>query len=330
MGKWALSLITIFLFNFSLSALEENFEETRSPEVMYMFPECKIIPALELALPKSFIGTKSRNAEDERVYWGTMNSLTSFFLSHTVKKNQPILSAKISGKTLQKELSEENIKYFIENVIPKINLKHVKVQFLNWGSYPVVAMENKHQNETNIFAWVGLNAPGGETLLINYLFTNGKKHPTKEERELWDKLMTETKELPLQFKWIVDGHDLHPGYTVVKLGETKFRIIAEKKKSDGKQLVVFQPLNNSTEFEYLEMSDGELESEWNKGAKVVKVKGKIIIDKKAFDETTTVMVKEVEDYSVTPQDLKQNPKLVVLDAEQKITTNSKRSRRAKN
>ncbi len=330
MIKWALSLIPIILFNFSLSALDENFEETRSPEVMYMFPDSKIIPAVELALPKNFIGSKSRNTEDDRVYWGSMNALTSFFLSHTVKKNQPIISVKISTNTKQKELSEENIKYFIDMILPKINLKHVKVQFLKWGSYPVVAMENKHQNETIMYAWVGLNAPDGETLLINYLFPNGKKHPTKEERALWNKFLTETKELPLQFKWIVDGHDLHPGYTVVKLGETKFRIIAEKRKSDDKQLVVFQPLNDKTDFEYVEMSNGELESEWNKGAKVVKVKGKVKVDKKAFDETTTVMLKEVDDFSVTPEELKKNSKLVVLDAEQKNSTNSKRSRRARN
>lgn len=328
MGKWFSQFLCLLCFASTLHA-DDQFPETPSPEVMYMFPEFLLIPAVELALPSNFIGVRSNDPSDERVYWGPTNALSTYFLSRTVRKNNPIISAKISNNTKQSELTEENVQAFIQKVIPQMDLKHKAVQFLKWGDHPVVAMENQHRGETIMYAWVGLNSPNGETLLINYLFPNGRKHPTKEEREIWNKFLNETKGLSEQFKFIVNGQDIHPGYTVVKLGPAKFRIVAEKRKSDEKKLIIVQPLNDKTNFEYLSMQDGEMGSTWNYGAKAVKVKGKVKADKIIFDETTTVMYKDVDEFTLNAAEQKLNPKVVVLDGEQKNPKYSRRSRRSK-
>lgn len=315
MGRRLYLLLGLIVCLFNGIRGEDKFPETPSPEVMYLFPEFLIIPAIEPALPAKYKAAHSRDPFDPRVYWGTGNGLNTYLLTGFPIKDCPVFSVRISENTLQCELNEAGVRKLIDEKFPALGLKNIGTRFLNWGQYPVVAMENRFDSMVVYSAWVGLNEPTGETLLINYLFPNGRGHPTAKEIKIWETFLNETKELPPQYYYITKGQDLHPGYTVVNLGPASFRVIAEVRKRDRAPLIAVEPLNENTMFTFKDMQEGAMGGEWNAGATAIKVTGTVTARNYIFDETSTVMVKEVDEFTVEPEALKKNPMNLVFDGQ---------------
>ncbi len=73
-------------------------------------------------------------------------------------------------------------------------LKEVKSGKAKWGSYPVLSLTGERPDGSPVFvAWIGINSPDGWTVLVDYRVPHGEGHPTKEERKIWERFLSETK-----------------------------------------------------------------------------------------------------------------------------------------
>ncbi len=304
---------------------EEKFPETPSPRIMYLMPGFMNIPAIEPALPSKYKAYHNKDEEDPKVFWGTGNGINTFMLTEIAHKDNPLFVIKVSPNTFQSDLTEEGMKKIIEERFTPLGIKNLSLRVFKWGEYPVVAMENEINKQKVLSVWVGLNDPSGETALITMITPVGKGHPSAKEKEIWSTFLNETKELSPQFKSITKGHDLHPGYTVITLGPARLRVVAEVRKKDRAPLIAVEPLNEDTMFSFLDVKEATIEGEWYKGTPAIKVTGTITSKEFVFDETALVIVKEVDEFTIDPSELKKNPMNVVFDGKNEDQGNPTRS-----
>lgn len=75
-----------------------------------------------------------------------------------------------------------------------LGLKKVKSDKTKWGAYPVLSLTGERPDGSPVFvAWVGINSPDAWTILIDYRVPRGEGHPTKEEKKIWEKFLSDTK-----------------------------------------------------------------------------------------------------------------------------------------
>ena len=73
-------------------------------------------------------------------------------------------------------------------------LKKVKSAKTKWGDYPVLSLTGERPDGSPVFvAWVGINSPDGWTILIDYRIPRGDGHPSKDEKQIWERFLSETK-----------------------------------------------------------------------------------------------------------------------------------------
>lgn len=82
----------------------------------------------------------------------------------------------------------------LEATFGKLGVKGVKVAKRKWGDYPVLSVTGERPDGSPVFAaWVGINSPDGWTIKIEFRVPKGKGHPTREEKQIWERFLTETK-----------------------------------------------------------------------------------------------------------------------------------------
>lgn len=295
----------------------EVFPERAPPRIVSLFLNTIHVPAVEPALPEDFIAMRSPNPDDPKYYWGRQDALEYFFETGDIADSVPIISARISDTLPQSSLNKDTVVQFIRKELIWIGVRNPKVEFSEWGSYPVVGMELTSEGNKVLFAWVGMNRPTGESLVLTYHFAKGGNHPTRDERRLWDTFINKTKVLPAPLNYQAQGLDLHEGYTVFSNGLAKIRAIAEKRKRDGVELIAMQPLNTQTTFTFQNLTRGKMNGDWKRNQPLVKIHGKIGADEASFDQTMVVLIKDVDEFSISPDQLKMNQSNWIHDGQQK-------------
>lgn len=82
----------------------------------------------------------------------------------------------------------------IEANYTKAGLRKVQSAKTKWGSYPVLSLTGERPDGSPVFVtWLGINSRDGWTVFIDYRVPKGKEHPTKEERQIWETFLNETK-----------------------------------------------------------------------------------------------------------------------------------------
>lgn len=75
-----------------------------------------------------------------------------------------------------------------------MGVKHAKSARTKWGDYPVLSLTGERPDGSPVFvAWMGFNSPDGWTVLIDYRVPKGGGHPTREEQQIWERFLRDTK-----------------------------------------------------------------------------------------------------------------------------------------
>lgn len=75
-----------------------------------------------------------------------------------------------------------------------LGLKNLKTAKNKWGAYPVFSVTgNRSDGSTFYMAWIGINSRDGWTIVVDYRVPMGADHPTKEEQQIWENFLTQTK-----------------------------------------------------------------------------------------------------------------------------------------
>lgn len=298
MNKYFIIFLCVCLAN----VLNASSEESKGLRILDLLPNLCNPLAVEPAVPDDFVAMSPGGDLDpyDWIYWGPKDVLESYF-KDPKSLDKPLLRVKLSANVAQRGPSifiGGDIEYMedMKNADPE---SFSDLEY-HWGSYPVYAVRAKMEKDKIFSAWVGLNdQEAGWTLLFNLVYPKKAGHPNKDDQNLWDNFIRKTKQLPEPDFFKAHGQDMRPGLTLVDIGGAKLLMVAEKRENDGKVQVMVVPASSDVEFEYLKMEECLLGSEWNLGAPIVKVFGKLINNKLRFisGEVITVLLVTVPEFT---------------------------------
>jgi hypothetical protein len=280
------------------------------PRILELLPGLLAPLAIEPAIPANFTAMSPTGALDPAgwIYWGPEASLKTYFQNPKLLK-EPLLSVSLSGNV--KQTSPDGFgpeaKQALD-MMKAIDPKGFTSFKTNWGPYPVQAVKVQMEGHTLMMAWVGLNSPEGWTLLFNFVYPDQKGRPDKKDMVLWENFLKNTKPLTDGDFFKAHGQDMQEGSTSVNYGGAKYRLIAEKRESDGMIQVVYIPAMENLAFHYRDMREGLMGAEWKYGAPIVKVYATLITTEgnasNNIDYVTSVFLKPVTEFSVRQDELK--------------------------
>ncbi|GAB4225984.1 MAG: hypothetical protein Tsb0021_01460 [Chlamydiales bacterium] len=270
--------------------------------ILELLPNLLCPLAVEPGIPEDFVLQSPEGTLDlyDWNYWGPEEDLKAYFEDPT-SLSVPLIRVTLSGNVAQtgpNTFSDEETIKILEKENPDW-FTHIKTQ---WGDYPVLAIQTQMEGKSVFVAWVGLNDPeSGWTLMFNLVYPNKEGHPNKEDRELWENLITKTTQLKDADFFKAHGQDLQDGYTLVNMGGAKFKMIAEKRETDGTLQVVVIPLSSGFEYDYTDMMECAMGADWKYGEPMVKVYGEIAVNNENFESHTysvaSIFYKTVPDFS---------------------------------
>jgi len=163
-------------------------------------------PKVSPALPTNFVaasaspGTKGTKDFDmyDGVIWSQERTVRQFEFGADGKfsnAKDPLFYVVLSDQVGQQPGGDTftNEKNIVANY-SAAGLKKVKSAKTKWGDYPVLSLTGERPDDSPVFvAWVGINSPDAWTILIDYRVPRGEGHPTKEERKIWERFLSETK-----------------------------------------------------------------------------------------------------------------------------------------
>lgn len=146
--------------------------------------------------------------------------------------------------------------------------------------------------------------------MFDLVYPDKKGHPTKKDRQLWERLLTKTTQLQDGDYFKACGQDLQEGYTLVNVDGAKLKMHAEKRQSDGVLQIVVIPESSDVEFHYVDMMECAMGAKWKQGEPIVKVYGEIEFNDKNLKATThyvtSIFFKAVPDFSFKKDDGKKS------------------------
>lgn len=277
--------------------------------ILELLPNLLCPLAVDPGIPADFVALSPTGILDpyDSIYWGPKDVLKAYFKDPSSLK-VPLIRVKLSACVAQTSPHSFD-KGFIE-YLKKLKQEDPKgFDFIEtqWGDYPVIAIRGLTDGQLNFTACVGLNDPeAGWTLLFELVYPDKKGHPTKEDRQLWESLLTKTTQLKDGDYFRACGQDLQEGYTLVNVGGAKMKMIAEKRQSDGTLQVVVIPESSDVEFHYVDMMECAMGAKWKQGEPMVKVYGEVVFNDKNLKCTTnyvtSVFFKTVPDFSFKKDD----------------------------
>jgi len=196
-----------FVFNSYAPAADppakDEPKKNRDDEMTHpWFPGMVTPPRVTLALPKTFT-VVSFSPDDEwnmtdGVIWADKETAAPYEKGRKKKMDDlkaPLFYVRLSssiaqiGKTNQFTHEKE-----MEQGLAKSGIKNVKLRKLAWGDYPLLELTGTRPDGSVVrIVWVGLNTPGGWTLMIDYRLPIGEGHPSKEELAIWNDFIEKTK-----------------------------------------------------------------------------------------------------------------------------------------
>lgn len=298
-------LLSLYLLTLGITTLSPSIAMTyeqkpeNSPRILELLPNLTKPLAVEPAVPENFIAATHTGRIDlsDWVFWGPKDVLEKAFKNPESLKT-PLIKMKLSSNVFQtgpKSFNKEGLDE-MKKMSKAFGPNAFSILETQWGNYPVLSMKATLQNTPIFIAWVGLN-DGGQTIMFNLVYPN--KQPTADDLAFWNNFITKT--VPLQggdyFKAF--GLDMQPGYTVINVGGAKFKMIAEKRESDGTIQVEVIPMTKGANFQYLNMGEGFMGGQWKNGQPIVKVFGEIVDNNTntTTSHTTSIFYKVVPDFT---------------------------------
>ena len=164
-------------------------------------------PKVVVALPKNFIVTSaSKDAKKSKEFnmydgniWAPQKTARQFeFLAETsfLKAKEPMFWVHLSEEVAQNPGTDDftNEPNIVANWTSAFGFKKVKSAKTKWATYPVLSLTGERPDGSPFFvAWIGINSPDGWAIIVDYRVPKGEGHPTKEEREIWETFLKETK-----------------------------------------------------------------------------------------------------------------------------------------
>lgn len=243
------------------------------------------------------------------IYWGPHDVLKSYFKNEKSLK-EPVIRVKLGHATQNEIFKKSN---FIQD-LKASGLKKVQITNSAWGEYPVKAIQGEINKENLYICMVGLNTPEGWTLKFQLIFPSTFGIASKNDLQLWQNFISNTKQLSEQDFLKAHGQDLQDGFSLINCNGSTMKVIAEKRNCDNKILVIVIP-SDGIEFELHKITDGLLGTEWNYGKSLVKVHGNIMVTKgnstTVINQVSNVLLKTVSEYSVDVEAIKLKKGVVV-------------------
>lgn len=304
-------LFTFLLMTNVLRAVspDKAFEAKENLRILELLPNLLRTFAVEPAIPSDFVAMDSYNKRylDGWTYWGPKDVLEDYFKNPDSLK-RAVLRVQVSNNLSQigDKIGDKSFDAWIQ-MMEKENPNTFSIIEHRWGDYPVKVLKYETEGQGLFFACVGLNdKKGGHVLIFNLVYPENKQL-SSEDKQLWDRLIMDTKGLTNGDFFRANGQDLQPGYTIVKRANVKLKMTAEKRKRDGAIQVVMVPLTPTTEFLFQDMEIGSMNAEWNFGKPMVGVLG-TLQDKTliSLGYVVTIFLEEVEDFSVNKDGLPKN------------------------
>lgn len=304
--------VCVILNPLTAIAPKDARDTKNSLRILELLPNLLFPLAIEPAIPSNFVALAPEGDLNlyDWIYWGPKDVLMAYF-KDPKSLNEPILKVKLSSNVAQTgpNTFSDDVKEIFK-IMKKEDRKWFSSFTNQWGSYPILGVQTKIAEQILIGAWVGLNDPdGGVTLMFNLVYPDKKGHPNGKDRALWENFMKKTTLLTDgdYFK-VSQGQDLQPGYTIVNFAGAKLKMLAEKRQRDGTVQVVVMPEGPGVEFNYTHMAEGFMGAQWKYGEPLVKVYGSIVVtkgnSKTIINQTTSIFVETVAEFSVKAEDLK--------------------------
>jgi hypothetical protein len=284
-----------FLF-FALPLCGE--ERTRISTLM---PDLPYPLAVEPALPPDYSMAAFESPPDlfEGVFWGSKEELQEF-LKDPGHISAPLISVSLSPRVRQLSAHRFTGEANLSKDLKKKGFKQIQIERFAWGPYPVLSLNALNaQGREVLMAWVGLNAPDGDwVLLLRFLYPLEQERPSATERAIWSTLLTRTAPLPELSFLRAYGIEMHEdGSTLYSYGSTQLRAVAQKRRRDNKLLVLVQPLTKNATFKMEHVYETLLGTAWNHGKPCVKIDGLLTqTSGETLSLTTTVLLQEVDEF----------------------------------
>ncbi|MBS0654392.1 MAG: hypothetical protein JSR46_01320 [Verrucomicrobia bacterium] len=308
--KTMLTCMLMWLANvLQANTTDQSFNTSSGLRILQLLPNLCIPLAIDPAIPNDFVAMSPNGNVDvyNWVYWGPKDVLETYFKTDSLKS--PVLRVKLSTNTRQTGANS-----FSDDAKVDEMKKNGPAGFLSskmmWGDYPVHALQTTVMDQTIYMAWVGLNDPqAGWTLMFNLVYPQEEGHPDKQDLALWENFLSGTKKLSEPDVFKVHGQDMQEGYTIVTLVGAKFKMIAEKREKDGMLQVVVIPFSARNKFDYIDMEEGKLGTEWKYDKPLLKVIGNFNIEDGEFNaivdrHVSSILLKTVPEFSYSLQEAK--------------------------
>lgn len=299
---------------------EEAYDtSTDDIRILKLLPGLYYSLAVDPAIPDNFVAMSPKGQIDlyDWVYWGPKNVLEAYFKDPSSLKI-PLIRVKISEEVVQERFGRFAKEQELINALPKQSREDALTARLTWGSYPVLALKYGKERAGYV-AFVGLNDPeSGWTLMFNLVCPKAE-HPSDEDSKFWRKFVFETKQLPEPEFFKANGQDMQPGYTIMSRGGVRLKVTAEKRQKDGTIQIVVIPVSSNTTFEYRDIEECLLGSQWKYKSPLVKLYGLAIRQdtqgNEIFNEVISVLTQTVPEFSLDLETAQKRKDLFVYQIE---------------
>ncbi len=291
---FCLLALTLFSIRF-LSAAQNTLR------IQELIPEDWVeYPAIEPAIPSNYILAEV----EERTIWGTKEDIAICETDVEQIKSE-LISLSHSYEMVQTGPDTFSLEAELEQTFAQLQVKEFKLKKLNWGKYPVLAIEGLRPNGTRMHAaWVGLNSEQGLTLFMTHCLPKNGDNSCP----VWKNLLANTKQLEEREFFRAKGMDMQEGYTINTLASASVKATAEKRISDDLLVVKIEPLSPETTYEIERVGEYLMGTEWKHKVPCTKISGSMTQKEGKYGtlvlaNTITVLTKKVTDFSF---DLDQN------------------------
>ncbi len=319
-------IASCFLCFISFSGFAEEKQPYKPSQdnlrIKYLLPLITFPLCVEPALPKDFKSgyLPVKSGLPTNMIWGPTSIIKSVF-EKKAPLEQALIMVDLANNATQEELGHCALhpEEFLHNV-KMVGLKDIETEMLSWGDYPVYAVKAKIEGKTVHFAWVGLNYEN-RTLLFCLLYPLNRNEPSKEDLELWSNFLHKTKQLPQGECLRALGFDMQVGCTFYHRNHMPVQFIAEQRTRDQKLRIVIIPQNSDVLVRYEEFYRKPMETpDWHYREPTVKLPCTFYKYVKRDwemrdDQTITILIKSVEEFSLTDEEVEQSNGNIIYEKE---------------
>ena len=326
---WIKKLLYFALSVYIVSALgfcdqgEELYQQYKSSDktlrIASLFPRYMVARlAVEPAIPENFVLVE--DPKSDRFFWGVKEeiqpALPNYGASALKTAAFRLYLSDSCAQTGPDSLSTTSSE--LEKMAKSLGVRNVSITTTKWGNYPVLSVKGK-VSDKKLFrlAYIGLNCPDGWVMVASLVHPDREGHPNKQDEQLWDDFIKNTKALSEPDFFIVHGQDLQPGYTILEHVGFKMTVVAEKRKNDNQLQIVLLPHPPGVSYTFDHLEEVLMGAQWNYGAPLVKLFGTLNLSHNEgwsvhTDEVISVLVKDVDEFSLKKKDVEKKPENIFL------------------